>query len=136
MIRQYLTLLAALLLIACGTTDEVSVSLTSPALPVLTQKKFNPVLKIALIRQLPEEYTLEKVVLSLEGTTDIGDIAKVSLFKADEKDNFNTHITVGEAVPEGSIVSFTDYFPVTEDTLTLWISVTLKKEVDLSHRIG
>ena len=136
MIRQYLTLLAALLLIACGTTDEVSVSLTSPVLPVLTQKKFNPVQQIALIRQLPEEYTLEKVVLSLEGTTEIGDIAKVSLFKADEKGNFDTNITVGEAVPEGNRISFTDHLPVTEDTLTLWVSITLKASVDLTHRIA
>ncbi|MBK5196318.1 MAG: exo-alpha-sialidase [Proteiniphilum sp.] len=124
------------LMISCGYNDYVKMEVTSPVLPVLTQKEFNPVQKIELIRQLPEEYTLEKVVLSLEGTTAIGDIAKVSLFKADEKSNFNTSITVGEAVPQGTTVSFTDHFPVTEDTLTLWVTITLKASVDLTHQIG
>jgi len=81
MIRQGITLIAALLLISCGTTGEVGVSLTSPVLPVLTGKEFNPVQQITLIRQQPGDYTLEKVAVSLEGTTDIGDITKVTLVR-------------------------------------------------------
>ncbi|ULB33421.1 sialidase family protein [Proteiniphilum propionicum] len=136
MIRQEIILIAALLLISCGTTGEVGVSLTSPVLPVLTGKEFNPVQKIALIRQQPGDYTLEKVVLSLKGTTDIGDITKVTLFGANEKGLPDTGITVGEAVLQGTMATFTDHFPVTGDTLTLWVTVTLKEEIDLTHRIG
>ncbi len=122
MIRQEIILIAALLLISCGTTGEVGVSLTSPVLPVLTGKEFNPVQKIALIRQQPGDYTLEKVVLSLKGgTTDIGDITKVTLFGANEKGLPDTGITVGEAVLQGTMATFTDSLPpVTGDTLTLW----------------
>ena len=136
MIRQGITLIAALLLISCGTTGEVAVSLTSPVLPVLTGKEFNPVQQITLIRQQPGDYTLEKVVVSLEGTTDIGDITKVTLFGANEKGLPDTRITVGEAVPQGTTAAFTDHFPVTGDTLTLWVTVTLKEEIELTHRIG
>lgn len=136
MIRQGITLIAALLLISCGTTGEVGVSLTSPVLPVLTGKEFNPVQQITLIRQQPGDYTLEKVVVSLEGTTDIGDITKVTLFGANEKGLPDTRITVGEAVPQGTTAAFTDHFPVTGDTLTLWVTVTLKEEIDLTHRIA
>ena len=136
MIRQEIILIAALLLISCGTTGEVEVSLTSPVLPVLTGKEFNPVQKIALIRQQPGDYTLEKVVLSLKGTTDIGDITKVTLFGANEKGLPDTGVTVGEAVLQGTMATFTDHFPVTGDTLTLWVTVTLKEEIDLTHRIG
>jgi len=137
MIRQGITLIAALLLlISCGTTGEVGVSLTSPVLPVLTGKEFNPVQQITLIRQQPGDYTLEKVAVSLEGTTDIGDITKVTLFGANEKGLPDTRITVGEAVPQGTTAVFTDHFPVTGDTLTLWVTVTLKEEIDLTHRIG
>ena len=136
MIRQGITLIAALLLISCGTTGEVAVSLTSPVLPVLTGKEFNPVQQITLIRQQPGNYTLEKVVVSLEGTTDIGDITKVTLFGANEKGLPDTGVTVGEAVLQGTMATFTDHFPVTGDTLTLWVTVTLKEEIDLTHRIG
>lgn len=137
MIRQGITLIAALLLlISCGTTGEVGVTLTSPVLPVLTGKAFNPVQQITLMRQQPGDYTLEKVVVSLEGTTDIGDITKVTLFGANEKGLPDTGITVGEAVPQGTTAVFTDHFPVTGDTLTLWVTVTLKEEIDLTHRIA
>ena len=137
MIRQGIILIAALLLlISCGTTGEVGVSLTSPVLPVLTGKAFNPVQQITLMRQQPGDYTLEKVVVSLEGTTDIGDITKVTSFGANEKGLPDTGITVGEAVPQGTTAVFTDHFPVTGDTLTLWVTVTLKEEIDLTHRIA
>ena len=137
MIRQGITLIAALLLlISCGTTGEVGVTLTSPVLPVLTGKAFNPVQQITLMRQQPGDYTLEKVVVSLEGTTDIGDITKVTLFGANEKGLPDIGITVGEAVPQGTTAVFTDHFPVTGDTLTLWVTVTLKEDADLTHRIG
>jgi len=43
---------------------------------------------------------------------------------------------VGEAVPQGTTAAFTDHFPVTGDTLTLWVTVTLKEDTDLTHRIG
>lgn len=135
--RKILILLSLMfLMISCGYSDDLKIEIDSPVLPVLTGKEFNPVQKIELIRQQPGDYMLEKVVLSLEETTDIGDIAKVSLFKADEKGNFYTGIKVGETVPQGTTAALTDHFPVTEDTLTLWVAVTLKEEVDLTHRIG
>ncbi len=128
-----------LLIISCGYSDDVEVEIDSPTLPVLAGKEYNPVQKIKLIRERTghagEEYMLEKLILSLKGTTDIGDIAKVSLFKAGEKGNFETRIAVGEAVPQGDMAVFTTHFPITEDTLSLWVSVTLKKNIDLSHKI-
>lgn len=135
--RGILILLSPMfLMISCWYSDDLKIEIGSPILPVLTGKEFNPVQKIVLIRQQPGDYTLEKVVLSLEGTTDIGDIEKVSLFKADEKGNFDTRIRVSETVPQDTTAAFNDHFPVTDDTLTLWVTVTLKEEVDLTHRIG
>jgi len=135
--RKLLFLLSLVMLtISCGYNNRVSAEIDLPTLPVLTGKEFNPVQKIALIRQQPGDYTLEKVVLSLKGTTDIGDITKVTLFGANEKGLPDTGITVGEAVLQGTMATFTDHFPVTGDTLTLWVTVTLKEEIDLTHRIG
>lgn len=123
------------LLISCGYNDSVKVEVSSPVLPVLTGKAHNPVQKIHLIRENPEDYTLEKVILSLKGTTDTSDIEKVSLFMAGDNEKFETNNPVGEAQPATKKITFTDQFPVTEDTLTLWIAVTLKENIDLTHRV-
>lgn len=135
--RKKLILLSLMfLMISCGYSDDFKIEIDSPILPVLTGKELNPVQQIALIRQQPGDYMLEKVVLSLEGTSDIGDITKITLFMTNEKGLPDTRVTVGEAVPQGTTAAFTDHFSVTEDTLTLWVTVTLKEEVDLTHRIG
>ena len=34
------------------------------------------------------------------------------------------------------MATFTHRFPIKEDTLTLWVSVTLKENIDLTHRVG
>lgn len=128
-----------MLTISCGYNDRVSAEIDSPTLPVLTGKKYNPVQKIRLIRDSTgfnrEEYILEKVTLSLEGTTDISDIDKVMLFRAGENDKLETDHPVGEVQPTATKITFSNNFTVTEDTTILWVSVTLKKSIDLSHKI-
>jgi sialidase-1 len=138
--RKLLFLLSLVMLtISCGYNGRVSAEIDSPTLPVLTGKKYNPVQKIRLIRDSTgfnrEEYILEKVTLSLEGTTDISDIDKVMLFRAGENDKLETDHPVGEVQPTATKITFSNHFTVTEDTTILWVSVTLKKSIDLSHKI-
>lgn len=138
--RKILFLLSLVMLtISCGYNDRVSAEIDSPTLPVLTGKKYNPVQKIRLIRDSTgfnrEEYILEKVTLSLEGTTDISDIDKVMLFRAGENDKLETDHPVGEVQPTATKITFSNHFTVTEDTTILWVSVTLKGSIDLSHKI-
>lgn len=138
--RKILFLLSLVMLtISCGYNDRVSAEIDSPTLPVLTGKKYNPVQKIRLIRDSTgfnrEEYILEKVTLSLEGTTDISDIDKVMLFRTGENDKLETDHPVGEVQPTATKITFSNHFTITEDTTILWVSVTLKKSIDLSHKI-
>ncbi|NLO01807.1 MAG: sialidase, partial [Bacteroidales bacterium] len=107
----------------------------NPVLPVLTGKDTNPVLKIKMIRHQPEDYSLQKVVISLEGTTDLNNIEHVSLFKSDSEGRFTTENFIGKVQSPASVVTFKDNFNITEDTITFWVSVTLKEDIDLSHRI-
>ncbi len=124
------------LLLSCGYNDKVKVQINSPTLPVLTGKEYNPVQKITLVRDNSMEYNIKKLVISLQGTTDSDDIAKLSLFKTDEAGKFDTTVTIAETVPKGNMATFTHHFPIKEDTLTLWVSVTLKGNIDLTHRVG
>ncbi|MDD3787906.1 MAG: exo-alpha-sialidase [Petrimonas sp.] len=134
--KKIVTLLFVIILFqSCGYDDNVEVGINSPVLPVLTGKDANPVLKVEMIRQQPEDYSLQKIVISLEGTTDLNDIGRISLFKSDEEGRFATDMLIGEAQSPASVVTFKDNFNVTEDTLIFWVSVTLKENIDLTHRI-
>ncbi len=136
-----MTLLVLMIpMISCGYSDSMKVEIDVPVLPVLTGKEYNPVQKIHLIRDSTyndqEEYLLEKIVLSLEGTTDVNDIEKIMLFKAGENEKFVTDQPVGGARTGARRVTFDEPFPVAEDTLTLWVAIRLKEEVDLTHRVA
>lgn len=125
-----------ILLLSCqSNTNKIAIEAKYPVLPVLTGKEANPVLKVEMIRQQPMDYSLQKVVISLDGTTDLNDIERVSLFKSDSDGRFTTDNLIGEVQSPASIVTFKDNFNITEDTLTFWVSVTLKTNVDLTHRI-
>lgn len=134
--KKIVTLLFVIILFqSCGYNDNVEVGINGPVLPVLTGKDANPVLKVEMIRQQPEDYSLQKIVISLEGTTDLNDIGRISLFKSDEEGRFATDMLIGEVQSPASVVTFKDNFNVTEDTLIFWVSVTLKENIDLTHRI-
>ncbi len=125
-----------ILLLSCqSNTNKIAIEAKYPVLPVLTGKEANPVLKVEMIRQQPMDYSLQKVVISLDGTTDLNDIERVSLFKSDSDGRFTTDNLIGEVQSPAPIVTFEDNFNITEDTLTFWVSVTLKTNVDLTHRI-
>jgi len=132
-------LFIVMFLISCGYNDNVKVAFESPVLPVLTGKEYNPVQKIHFTRDSineGEEYLVEKIVFSLEGTTDINDIEEITLFKAGENEKFVTNQPVGAVRSGAKQVTFEEPFPVTEDTLTLWVAIRLKEEVDLTHRVA
>lgn len=136
--RKKTALLISLIavLISCGYNDGVKVQIDSPILPVLSGKEYNPVQQITLVLDNDTDYNIRKVVFSLQGTTDSEDIAKISIFKTDEAGKFDTAETIAETIPKGNMAAFTHHFPLTEDTLTLWVSVTLKENIDLTHRVG
>ncbi|WP_286845344.1 BNR-repeat neuraminidase N-terminal domain-containing protein, partial [Proteiniphilum sp. UBA5346] len=54
---------------------------------------------------------------------------------AGENDKLETDHPVGEVQPTATKITFSNHFTVTEDTTILWVSVTLKKSIDLSHKI-
>ena len=133
--RLIILFVMSLSLISCKVDEMRTVKVYSPILPVLTGKDANPVLKIEMIRQQPVDYSLQKIVISLDGTTDLNDIERISLFKSDGEGHFAADTLIGESQSPASIVTFKDNFAVTEDTLTFWVSVILKADIDLTHKI-
>lgn len=127
------------LLISTVYSNNVRIEFTSPVLPVLTGKEYNPVQKIHLIRDNTDHsndgYIIEKMFFSLEGTTDINDIEYVSLFKSGENNILDTDQLIGKVKPVGNKVTFIDFSPISEDTTSIWVVLTLKDNINLSHKL-
>lgn len=126
-----------LVLASCaGYTDKVSVACEQPVLPVLTMKETNPVLKTTLIRKVPEAYSVKEFAFSLAGTADLNDIESVSLYLGNEKGLPDVEKQIGKAMPPAGELVFKDGFQANADTLVVWVSMKLKSDIDLSHRVN
>lgn len=134
--KTLLFLLFPFLLLSCTDyTDNISVSVEHPILPVLTMKETNPVLKIELIRKQPQtNCSLQGLEVTLLGTTDINDIESIGLYQANAKGMLDAHKPVLSPVPASENVLFNMDMPIDSDTLSLWVSFRLRNKVDLSHR--
>ena len=136
MIRHSITLLSLFLLIACGSSEEVRVILTSPVIPVLSGKPHNPVQQVTLVRHDTAAYTLEQVTLTLSGSSDPADITEIMLFASDGKGRPDTGRPLGSSrAPAGKVIIPT-HLTVDADTLSFWVTVTLREPVDLTHRVA
>ncbi|MDL2276971.1 exo-alpha-sialidase [Parabacteroides sp. OttesenSCG-928-G07] len=135
--KKYLLCLCFIFLIACGNqTDLVKIICEQPVLPVLTKKAANPVMKTSLIRSTTSDYVLQEVHLSLQGCTDLADIESVSLYLANDRGNLATTTQIGKALSPSSKLVFKTDFSVDKDTLVFWVSMKLKEDIDLAHRVN
>lgn len=127
-----------ILLSACRSyTDEVQVECRQPFIPVLTHKEYNPVLQIKLIRgNNGLDYRLEELVLSSVGTTDRNDIEAINLFISEENGNFSNQYPAGCSEEKGENIKIKPGLDISQDTLTLWVTVRLKDTVNLTNRIA
>lgn len=131
-----LFVLVLCLLTACQSyTDKIQVVSHHSIIPLLTGREANPVLKIELIKSDLPVCFVKDVSLSFAGTTDPGDIEKISLFAADRNGAFTTATSFGNPVSTGTSVVFNEEIPFTNDTLVFWIAMKLKDKVNLAHKV-
>jgi len=126
----------ALLVISCKPyTKQVMAVIEQPVLPVLTLKENNPVLKIKLIKTADSSSILKEVVLSLEGTTSLNDIERVSLLRMCNNDEESDLFVIGEREATSSEVVIDSDLELVSDTTVLWVTVKLKDQINLTDRI-
>lgn len=134
--KKVFFLIGIILLLSCQSyTDTLKIEIKSPVLPVLAGKEHNPVLKLQMVRSDSIEYIIHQIALSLEGTTDLSEISKVSLFASGPDGSFSPEMLIEEVIPSNAVVTFASDIAVTVDTISLWVSVTLKEKVNLAHQI-
>jgi sialidase-1 len=146
MIKTKLLLPIITILIQCinfhsnaGTSVEnnlLTVRLESfqPQIPVLILKEDNTILQIKMTVS-SEKTKVQKIAVSLAGTTDIDDIETVSLFYTN-KQKKNNQLQFGNTIPPSSRIIFADNIDFESDTVLFNLSVKLKKDADLSHKIN
>lgn len=122
--------------LSCCSRTDIRLETEQPVYPVLTLTEHNPVLKLRMIRENKEPYTLEQIKLSLAGTAQIDQVESVALFLSSKKGDFAADKPFGAAVPAAGEIVFNDKLPVDADTLMLWASMKLKPSIDLTGRVN
>lgn len=117
------------------TPQKLIITAKQPILPILAKKEHNEVLKILM--EMPDSLPTETVTsleFSLDGTTNINDIAKATLLFS-ENDDF------GNAVPFGNTSEITPIFSIAGNQVLssgenhFWLSATLQGTPELTHKV-
>ncbi len=113
----------------------VKVEIERPVIPVLVKKQVNPVMKISLFRNDANPYTITQIRADLLGTTQISDIESIAIYAANEQGMIDDKRQLSKIFPAKEKILFNDGIEVDTDTVSFWVTVTLKEVVSLDHRI-
>src|SRR5690625_5293652 len=114
-------------------TDKWVLKSKQDQIPVLIHKENNPVLRMDLIPNSNGENVMEELQINLKGTTDIDDIEAVRLFYS-ENGRFETENQFGSDHSPASEITFRDQL-VVSGPVSFWVSVELKNDINLEHKI-
>ena len=114
---------------------RVTVDIESPIIPVLIKKEINPVIKVSLVRSNLFPYEINSIDFDLNGTTDISDIISASVYDVNDQGMIDPKALLAKTSPLNGKLSFKETIRVNEDTISFWVSVTLKDSVPLDHCI-
>lgn len=108
---RYLLFVLLIILGACNPYSEhIEVTIKQPVIPVLIMKETNPVLMIRLIKDMSYDCNVEKIVLSLEGTSNLDDIESVSLYGLDKQYRIRDTMLLGSPQRPANEILFQDNF--------------------------
>lgn len=138
--REHITaiILSCLFTFSCAEkkAETISVNASQPILPVLTKKSKNRVLDISMV--IPDSlssFTINALKFTLEGTTDISDIAQASVL-------YNNENNFAESRELGSTPDISHQFSITINQELqpgenyFWLSVRLAENPRLTNKIG
>lgn len=102
--------------------------------PVLIRNNENPLIRIRI--DAMKSVFLHAVTFSLEGTTDLSDIDSLAVFATGDSDRFSSAISFGDRQPPAKTVSIQGNLRLDKGDNFLWLSVRLKPQADLSHKVS
>ena len=133
----YLFFLATFIIVSCGQPKiKFKTTTSQKVIPVLIGKENNVVLQIRINIEEDKESVLQCLKLSTQGTTSWQDIETTSVYYTGQSDVFQDYVLFASRQP-GAV----QYKFIAEQTLKpgnnyFWVSVKLKPEANILHKIG
>ena len=127
-----------------GPVTLESIEVVHPTLPVLVGNPWNPVARVDLtVAGTEGTLALSKVVLDLVGTTDVGVLDRVGLFRGPEAlDYRDPRSALGQAESFGAFtlartgkLVFEDEYALPRGKTHLWVAVALAEEPNFEARV-
>lgn len=115
---------------------DAEISTFQEQIPVLTRKPENQVLLIKLQVDSPSKFTVEKIKINLQGTTDIKDIASVKIAYLGNDAGSPAKRQFGETGGGAQSIVFTDQLEVTDQNTYFSVLIQLKDTIDLTHKVN
>ena len=116
--------------------ERAVLSLSQFQTPVLINKEDNPVLRICIHHPGSENgITITEINLSLDGTTDPGDIEQVKIYDCGTDSLFCDARMFGRPEPPEKILHFAGRAALKKGDHYFWVSFKLKSHANLLHRI-
>lgn len=114
----------------------IKLELERPIIPVLVKKKISPTIKATLIRTDNRPCIIQQIDVDLQGTTDLSDIVSVAIYGTRKNGLIDESRMICKPMAATRKISFTSHLEMEQDSLSVWIAVTLKDTVSLDHRIN
>ncbi|RAV29610.1 sialidase [Sinomicrobium soli] len=116
--------------------QEITATTYQDKVPVLTKMEDNTLLNIKLHPNSLSSFTISNVKITLDGTTDIRDIESLRLiYTGTDASKPNANLQFGETMEPASEITFTDQLEVKNKAAFFRLSVKLRDEANLLHRI-
>lgn len=107
-----------------------------PVVPVLSGLHHSPVLQMTAITG-GNTPLLKEIALDLGGSTDTSDILSVGLYVSSDSTSFDRGQCIGNIATEGKAkVKLAINAPLYADTTYMWLGVTLRDSIDLTHHVA
>jgi len=115
--------------------EEPSAVIRRSIHPVLIRNERDPVLRIAVEAPEQREISLKSFRFSLEGTTDLSDIASLQLFSTGEHPEFTPKSELGDLVLPADSIEISCDFKLKPGQNFFWLAVGINPKASLSGRV-
>ena len=112
---------------------QVRVVAEQPIIPVLIDKPYNPVLRLNFIKTKDSNAKVSSLKLSIGG--DVCCAGNVTLYLADKNGRLNPEYALSASKAAKKTISIDSPIFLTQDTTSVWVSLTLGKDARLMHKV-
>jgi len=122
--------------VSCGRPKiQFETSVSQKTVPVLIGKEHNVALRIRIHIDDNKEAALRRLRFSTQGTTDWQDIETTAVYYTGQSDVFQDHVLFGFVQPGAAAYTFNAAQTLKPGDNYFWLSVKLKPEADILHKI-